>query len=281
MIDKNKAFELLEKLARELTAKEVELPALPSVVLRLREELGSDAFDVDRVARVVAAEPSLAGAVLSMGNSYLHRRIGKETLDLKVAIPRIGQAKLQALSLRFAVQQMKEVTAHPLVGELLSAEWMVGRDVAAASHLLARKTRAAHPDEAVVVGLLHNIGRIYLYSRAAESPELFEDPEALRELVDGWQANVGYAIVEAWELPQAAVRAFAVQAGVERPANHALANILALAIRLTDGTEEPCPESWQKLARLPSAIQLDVGAEDLATLQAQIEETRISLGLVH
>ena len=275
------AFELLEKLARELTAKEVELPALPSVVLRLREELGSDAFDVERVARVVAAEPSLAGAVLSMGNSYVHRRIGKETLDLKVAIPRIGQVKLQALSLRFAVQQMKEITVNPLVGELLAAEWALGRDVAAAAHLLAKTTRAAHPDEAVVVGLLHNIGRIYLYSRAAAYPALFEDLESLRDLVDGWQASVGYAIVEAWELPHEAILAFAVQAGVERPANHPLAHILTLAIRLADVKEEPCPDGWAKMARLPSAIQLDIGAAELATLQAEIEETRISLGLVH
>ncbi|NHA13787.1 HDOD domain-containing protein [Thioalkalivibrio sp. XN279] len=280
MIDKNQAFELLEKLARELTAKEVDLPALPSVVLRLREELGNDAFDVDAIARVIAAEPSLAGAVLSMGNSYLHRRIGKETLDLKVAIPRIGQVKLQALSLRFAVQQMKEVTSHPLVGGFLAAEWSMGRDVAAAAFLLARQTRAAHPDEAVVVGLLHNIGRIYLYSRAADHPELFADPTGLRELVDGWQANVGYAIAEAWQLPNDAITAFAVQAGVERPANHALAHILMLAINLADKTEDDAPERLMSMARHPSAIQLQLSVADLATLQGEVEETRISLGLV-
>ncbi len=195
------AFSLVESLAQELSAKDLRLPSLPEVVVRIRNALANPDFHIDQLARIVGTEPALVGTILTMANSSAFRRTGKETTDLRVAISRVGAGMVQTAATTFALRQLRASAEFKAAEPLLAPEWQRTGRAAAAAYLVAQASGAVKPDEALVVGLIHNIGRIYLLSRAPQYPELFSSPDDLAELVDQWHAEVGKAIVESWSLP--------------------------------------------------------------------------------
>jgi len=273
------AFAIVQNLAAELSAGQVDLPSLPRAVVRLRNELAKPGFDVPRLAKLAGTEPALAGSILTMANSVVFRRSGKETLDLKVAIPRIGASKVQVLAVRFAMQQLK---SHKDLGrskKLLEKEWATGLRVAATCHLVAERSKQAKPDEALIVGLIHNIGRIYLYSRADDHPTLFDSPVVLQELVDSWHTNVAQAIVESWGLPAEAAEAVAHQAEDEGQPCGVMTYVLRVALAINALDAEPDAATLEELAHRRAFRAVGLGPAEIAAIWSGREAARLSLGL--
>lgn len=279
MTDHQEAFAIVQKLAAELSAGRVELPSLPRAVVRLRNELAKPGFDVPRLAKLAATEPALAGSILTMANSVALRRAGSETLDLKVAIPRIGADKVQALALRFAMRQLKNGQDLGRGRKLLEREWALGLRVAASCYLVAERSRDINPDEALVIGLIHNIGRIYLLSRADEHPVLFDSPRILMDLVDSWHTSVAQAIVESWGLPEDAAEAVAAQAEEDGAPHGLLTYVLRIALALAGTGAAPDSDALQAMAQWRSCRALKLSAADLAAIREGQEAARLSLGL--
>ena len=274
------AFALVQELADELSKGEIQLPSLPRAVVRLRNELAKPGFDVPRLATLASTEPALAASILTMANSVTFRRAGKETLDLKIAIPRIGAGKVQALAVRFAMQQLK---LHAELGrsrKLLEREWALGLRVAATCYLVAEKSRAVKPDEALIVGLIHNIGRIYLYSRADRHPAIFDTPVALQELVESWHSNVARAIVESWELPAEAAEAVGRQDEDEDGAPCGDMTYVLRGALLVQGIEgEPADETVSEMAQRRAFRALRLGPAEILAIHESRPPTRLTLGL--
>lgn len=279
MTNNQEAFAIVQNLAAELSKGQVDLPSLPVVVMRMRNELAESGFDVPRLAHLAATEPVLAGSILTMANSVACRRSGSETLDLKVAITRIGADKVQALAWRFAMRQLKQNSDLGASRELLEQEWALGLRIAAACYLVAERSGQVNPDEALVVGLIHNVGRIYLLSRADDHPALFESPEVLAELLDMWHVSIGQAIVESWNLPEVAIEALVAQAEEDDTRHGALAYVLRIALALAAQSEAPTAEELQAVAQWRACRALKLEAEDLAKIAAGHEATRLELGL--
>jgi hypothetical protein len=134
--------------------------------------------------------------------------------------------------------------------------------VAALSYALARNARfSGKPDEAMLAGLLHAVGKFYIYMRAADHPQLFADQEALRGLMSQWHTGVARAIVESWGFPDSIAHAVDEQELKERDriasadASDVLfvANIIARTGRKAaaelgdlDALARPCPPRWPR-----------------------------------
>lgn len=279
MTNHQEAFAIVQKLAAELSAGQVELPSLPRAVVRLRNELAKPGFDVPRLSKLAATEPALAGSILTMANSVALRRAGSETLDLKVAIPRIGADKVQALALRFAMRQLKSGQDLGRGRKLLEREWSLGLRVAATCHMVAERSKDINPDEALIIGLIHNVGRIYLLSRADEHPVLFDSPEILMDLVDSWHTSVAQAIVESWGLPEDAAEAVAAQTEEDGSPHGLLTYVLRIALALTATGAAPTGEALQAMAQWRSCRALKLAAADLAAIREGHEAARLNLGL--
>jgi putative nucleotidyltransferase with HDIG domain len=54
----------------------------------------------------------------------------------------------------------------------------------------------------MLAGLIHDIGKYYIYMRADQHPELFSDEEALMQIISEWHADIGAAILDAWGFSQ-------------------------------------------------------------------------------
>jgi HD-like signal output (HDOD) protein len=83
--------------------------------------------------------------------------------------------------------------------------WRHSRRVAAIAYVLARLSPGLVADQAMLSGLLQNIGAIPLLCAAAKYSELLEDPEKLDRLVDALKPEVGALILRNWNFPQSAI----------------------------------------------------------------------------
>jgi len=225
------AFEFVQFLAQELSSGKVELPSFPDIAIKVRKVLADDNVNLDMVLRVVSSEPTLAARLLQIANSAALNFNGNPVHDLRSAVQRMGLNMVRSASIAFAMAQMKK--AHDLKGleEPMTALWQRCTAVAAMSHVVARRMTKVNPDAAMLAGLLHGVGELYILARANKHPALFADRPAYDAIVRNWHVSVAQALLENWEISEDIVKAVSEFEDLDRrhtgPAN--LSDVLTVA----------------------------------------------------
>jgi HD-like signal output (HDOD) protein len=242
------ALQFLSQLAIELSSSDnVNLPCFPNVVLQIRNALANPKTTPTQAVTIVGAEPRLAARLLQIANSAAFNAAGKPLTDLRAAITRLGHQVVQSAAMAFAVQHMKNEQSLKPIAESLNELWIESIAVASICQSIASRTKV-NPDEAFLTGLLHGIGRLYVMVRAVGKLDDF-DKESFNELVLGWQASIGKAVLENWgfaEEMSAAVGDQGDGAGLrERARKHEadLADILIASIALSEALKMQDPRA--------------------------------------
>jgi HD-like signal output (HDOD) protein len=225
------AFEFVQFLAQELSSGKVELPSFPDIAIKVRKVLADDNVNLDMVLRVVSSEPTLAARLLQIANSAALNFNGSQIHDLRSAVQRMGLNMVRSASIAFAMAQMKK--AHDLKGleEPMTALWQRCTAVAAMCHVVARRMTKVNPDAAMLAGLLHGVGELYILTRANKHPALFADRPAYETIVRDWHVSVAQALLENWEISEDIVKAVSEFEDLDRrhtgPAN--MSDVLTVA----------------------------------------------------
>jgi HD-like signal output (HDOD) protein len=194
------AFAFVKMLADELSRGHIELPSFPDTAIRVRQVLADEEVSVDKVRQIVSTEPALAARIMQMANSAALNRLGKSVLDLRSAIARIGFNLVRSAALVFAMAQMRRANDLVAVKELLEAHWRRSCEVAAFAHVVARHLTTVNADTALLAGLLHGVGRLYIISRSVKHPKLFADAAAFAAIERDWSENITAALLTNWGL---------------------------------------------------------------------------------
>ncbi len=201
------AFTFVQALATELSSGEVELPGFPEIVARVRRTLADENVSTDTVARVVGAEPVIAARLLRMANSAALNPTGKPIAELRTAILRVGLNVVRSTTIAFAVQQLRKAPELRGLEKPLDLLWRRSVLVASLSHLLARRFGHASPDTALLAGVLHGIGRLYILTRASRHPALFADVASYQAIERDWHLQIACALLEHWGIAEEIVQA--------------------------------------------------------------------------
>ncbi len=269
----SKAF--VEKLALEVSGKRLELPAFPDVVLQLRRALEDAEVGPDRLTRIVSADAGLAARIINMANSVAFSRGGKALSDLRKAVVRIGFQNVRSAALSFALQQMRMSGKVRHIRGFLEQLWKDSTLTAALAHEIASATRAVNPDEALLTGLLHNIGKVYILSRLEPGSPLMIKADVREQVLLDWNADVGRAIAENWGMPDNICQAIADQ--TQRDRQHIsradLTDVLIVAVATASSYAQDngaCPDP----SLLRPFDKLGFAAEDWARV---IEDSRYDI----
>ena len=201
------AFEFVQFLAQELSSGKVELPSFPDVAIKVRKVLADDDVNLDMVVRVVGSEPTLAARLLQVANSAAVNRSGRSVTDLRSAVQRMGLNMVRSAAIAFAMAQMKKASELKGLEVPLAALWQRCTAVAAMSHVVARRMTKLNPDSALLAGLLHGVGELYIMTRAHRHPGLFADKPAYQAIVRDWHVSVAQALLENWDIAEDIVKA--------------------------------------------------------------------------
>ncbi len=130
----------------------------------------------------------LAARVLSMANSAALNPAGKSVTDLRSAV--IG----------FAMAQLRRAKAFKGIERHLNVLWQHSVLVAALSFVVARRCAKVSPDTAMLTGLVHGVGKLYILTQSMRHAVLFGDQAMYQRIVRDWHGNIAKALLESWHV---------------------------------------------------------------------------------
>ena len=267
-------FAFVQLLSDELADNSFNLPRFPDTALRIQEALKDPEISIDSLSNIVLTEPMLTVRLLKMANSAMMKRGPMEVTDVKVAMSRIGLNIVQNAAMSIAAEEAFQAPTGSLLSMRLKKIRKHSIKVCALAYALAKKVPGTcNPDDAMLVGLLHSIGKFYILARADESPELIANEVALESLLNDWYTGVGRAIVDFWGFPAHIVDAVDEHESVDRMTSvyADLTDIIIVANFLAKAEQEQ-DEVKETLDQMPSVLRMKLDGETMLNYIQESDE---------
>jgi HD-like signal output (HDOD) protein len=278
------ALDFVRELAASLNSGKVELPSFPAIALRVCQVLNDESSTTERIVRVLGAEPALAARLLRMANSAALNPQGHAVRDLKVAVLRTGLDVLRTAAVTFALSQLNRASEYRGLATELESFWHRSTLVAATCHAIAKHARDFRPEEAMLAGLLHGIGRLYVLCVARRHAAMANYPASCTQIAELWSAQVGRAMLQGWGMPEILVTAVQRQENRDRDPYEPgdLTDVLIVGKILADRLEQP-GAALPDVRIVTSLARLGMKPDDLDPVlessRREIESLRAALGL--
>ena len=194
----------------ELVEGVTDLVSLPEVCFEVNAMTESTEYSASDIADVVSRDPALTAQVLRIANSAYYGFPAKvETVSRAVTV--IGNRELRDLVLATSFVDSFAGMRHHIEGfqEFWRHSFQVG--IVARSLVSRSRHRVLHSERLFVAGLLHDIGRLVMMIKIPELVKVMRHraaeagipmAQAEREVFDMDHAQVGAALLKAWDLPE-------------------------------------------------------------------------------
>ena len=189
----------------DLLSGKLSLPSLPAIAMKVCQLIDRDDANVENLARTINADPAIAAKLIRAANSPLYRGQAP-TNRCDKAVVRLGLKTTRQLVSSFAMNELFS-TDSPLLNKRMGVLWRHSTEVASICYVLAVKTKTLEPEQALLAGLLHDIGALPLLSYSHSTPELADDPVALETFLEMHRSRVGALILEKWNFPSSLIQA--------------------------------------------------------------------------
>lgn len=202
------AVDALTPYAQSMEADELNFATSADVSLRVMRAVDNPEVGMEDLSRIVMAEPLLSAKVVRMANSVALNPSGKNITDLKQAVMRVGIAPIRSLAMALTLDQLRHSQRMSACRQLANRLWERSIHVAALSYVVARRLSSLPADEAMLAGIVHDLGRFYLLGIAAEKhADLLNDQPSLVQALDELERDVGNKLLKVLGLPVSIIEA--------------------------------------------------------------------------
>jgi putative nucleotidyltransferase with HDIG domain len=195
----------MKKDLEKIILETVDVPSLPTVAMKALELINDDGSSIDALEKIISRDQSFSSRLLRIANSPyygMNRRI--DTISGGVML--IGFNTMKSLVVAASLKDM-----HRKYGLFEQKLWEHSLGVSVASSLLAQFTKIAQPEEALVAGLIHDVGKTILNNsmadkyltvaqKAHDGQVMFHEVET--EMFGYNHCDVGALIARKWKLPK-------------------------------------------------------------------------------
>jgi HD-like signal output (HDOD) protein len=188
-------------MIEELRRKEFNLPTLPDIALRVQRAAAKVSTTSQDLAKILAIEPVLAGQIIQAANSNLFKGLPR-CHNMVDAINRLGVVCVQNLVVSMTVIQQFNYGNFEQFKDRLRRHWQHAAYVGAISEILAERFTDLEPTEALLGGLVHNIGALPILSYSWQNKDLFRDTRMMNKLFYKMQGELGDWILKNWNFPK-------------------------------------------------------------------------------
>lgn len=255
------------------------LPTLPEVALRVRDVVDEPDVTAKQLAEIITTDAALSTRLIKVANSTLYRgRIISESIQM--AVSRLGLNMVRNLVISLVMEQMFQATSNRL-DKRLHDLWEHSTEVAARSQMLAQKHPSIKSDEAMLAGLIHNIGMLPILMKAEDTPELLQDTRLLDDVIDRLHNKIGAAILESWDFSETLVAVPREYSNLEWDSENGpdLVDIVQVAhIQSLENTDNAIDPADFKDNKAFKKLGLDTGMS-VSELDEDSEEYAVALAL--
>ncbi|WP_148861817.1 HDOD domain-containing protein [Marinobacter fonticola] len=203
--DGSEAHDLLMEFYADLRSNKLALPSVSDVAWKVRRATDRDDSTAEQIAQVIAADPSISAKLVRACNSPLYRGFS-DVRTVRESVVRLGTRTTRQLVTVFSMREVFKSQRPELQGAM-DRLWRQSREVAALCWVLADAATNLDPEEALLAGLLHDLGAIPVIVHAEHHVEIFADRQLLDRVIDELKPDIGAALLERWEFPASFVTA--------------------------------------------------------------------------
>ena len=190
------------------------LPAIPAVYQRLNEAMSQEGTTITEIAGIIARDSGVAAKVLQVVNSAFFR-LSRPVTSVEQAVSYLGMSSVRNLVIAAEVFCQGPCASAPAGMELGKLQHHA-QAVAAGARALG--VRCSWSDDAILAGLLHDIGFWVMLQQCPEElaqvlelarEKRIEIHSAERELLGTTHAEIGAYLLGLWGLPYSILDAVA------------------------------------------------------------------------
>lgn len=268
---------LMADISRDLLGGDMNFPTCLNIAVSIRDALTDPEVTVDHLAKLIGADPLITARILRMANCVTLNPSGVKVVSISNAVARLGFNVVRAVSLVLALEQLTKSQTMAVFAPLSEKIWEHSIQVAALSRILAKRLAVGNADEAMLAGLVSDIGTFYLMYRASTYQAYQQDQAYLMDLLHHFSVSVGGHVIQLLGLPESVVDALKpCGKNLDEPVV-CLSDLIYLARKLAvvDGAwsvdEEDCllPETISELANRYGDLLVD-SEDDLREIKTAL-----------
>jgi HD-like signal output (HDOD) protein len=187
---------LTKRLYSDLKQDKLILPSLPEVAMRVGRAVKDQNSNANSVARVIQTDPAITAKIVKAANSAFYGGM-KPVTSCNEAIVRLGMQVTHNLVLAYTLRDLFQ-TKSKMLQQRMQELWRHSNKVAAICYVLARNYRRFNADEAMLIGLLHDIGVAAIVNQTTFYPDLAMDKKSMDHAIANLRGPVGSSILEVW-----------------------------------------------------------------------------------
>ena len=267
----------------ELIRDDVKLPSLPTMYVQISEAINRPNSSASDIAKVISKDTGLSARLLKIVNSTFYGFPSKiDTLSRAVAI--VGTRQLSTLALGMNIISVFRKIPSDLIH--MRSFWEHSLSCGICARIIGSYKKILNTERVFVAGLLHDIGRLILYSyvpiqarnaliKARQDDDLLHNSE--HEILGFDHSMIGGLLLKKWKLPVSLENSVKYHHSPQKskdplePAIIHIADIMTNAIGRGSSGERfvPAlnPDAWKSLDLSPNIL-----SSTIKQMERQIEE---------
>lgn len=194
---------MLQEIAKRLNNGEINLPSLPSISYELEELVRQDA-GIDAIATLLRKDMAISAKLISVANSPRYGGL-RQSSTVEQAINVLGLNTSKEF-VDIIANRALYMARNPQYQAILKDLWKHGVACAHASYLIAELAKLSRPREVFFMGLMHDIGKLFLIQVISElqARNVIDPPSSKKSLDDFLEKHhglFGRKLLEIWKLP--------------------------------------------------------------------------------
>ncbi len=189
--------ELFQSLLGAFAQKKLNLPGLPEAALKIRQAINSPDVGSAQIIDIVQTDPVLSARLVKVANSPLYGT-WREIKTVRDAVRRLGLETTKNLSFSLSVRQLFSARTS-LIKKTIHELYVESIAVAAIAYVIAHECcDDLDPEQALLSGLIQNLGLIPILKYVDEHPDMIQTTEALGKSIEHLQIPISTLIFNEW-----------------------------------------------------------------------------------
>ncbi len=182
-------------LYQDLMMDSIKLPSLPEVAQRIQAAFNDDNADAEQLSGIIMTDPAITGKLIKIANSPVYQGVAP-TKTLQAAIVRLGIQTTYKQVMAYAANELFKSQSKSVLSRMEKL-WEHSRKVAAISRVLAKSTRLFDPEQAMLAGLMHDLGVIVIVEYLQQH-DSFSDLAMVEDTIQVMRPQITGLLMHKW-----------------------------------------------------------------------------------
>ncbi len=192
----NISTQLAKQLEEDLKQDRLSIPSLPEIATRVGRAIEERSCNANTIARIIQTDPAITAKIVKAANSAFYGAQNPvETCSQ--AVIRLGMTVTHSLVVNYTMRDLFQTKSKSL-NQRMHKLWIHSIKVASICYVLAKRCKILNPDEAMAIGLLHDIGVAAIINQASNYLDMASDPAAMDAAIDELRGPFGSRILQSW-----------------------------------------------------------------------------------